>query len=102
MCWPKWNNGNVMGHNPKSKTEGNSKELNDILAEDWEELNDSLTEEKMFSSYNLLEKKRSVGVFFYKHPFSPGCEEPNSVSICIRKVGEWEIFLNEDGTWTLR
>ena len=70
----------------------------------WEELTGALSGENLFSSYNLLEKRRRVTVFFFQHPVSPGCEEPESVSICINKRnigGVWEIFLNKNGTWTL-
>lgn len=72
------------------------------MKDNWEELNDVLLGEKLFSSYNLLEKKKRVMVFCYRHPVSPGLKEPKSVSICINNRNiEWEIFLNEDGTWTL-
>jgi len=68
---------------------------------DWEELNTALLHNKLFSTYNLLEKKKRTLVQFFQHPYSPGCPEPNSVSICLQQT-EWEIFLNEDGTWCLR
>ena len=69
----------------------------------WEGLNGALEDEKLFSTYNLLGKKKYPKTQFFKHPASPGEYPGEAVSVCIDKFGgEWEIFLYPNGTWELK
>ncbi len=68
----------------------------------WKELSITLNEEKLLSSYDLLGKTKRVGVNLFQHPFSPGEGPDKYISILIiNKNIEWEIYLKEDGTWSL-
>lgn len=79
-----------------------SKKKNIIETEDWDILDSELRQNNLFSTYNLLGKRRFPKTQFFEHPCSPGEYPGKSISVCIDLFGDtWEIYLFPDGTWKL-